>query len=78
MTPILHELRRRLRLRLRGRRRSCSGETERPINRVFTIRFPDRATADRLFADPAYLAVRGALFEPAVSHVTTLATFDER
>ena len=48
-------------------------ETAAPMNRVFTMRFPDRATAERFFADPAYLAVRTELFEPAVSHVTLLA-----
>lgn len=53
-------------------------ESERPINRVFTIRFPDRASADRFFADDAYLAVRHALFVPAVSDITTIASFEER
>lgn len=51
-------------------------ETDRPINRVFTIRFPDSGTADRFFADPDYLAVRTAWFGASVSHVTVIATFD--
>jgi len=57
--------------------RVLASETERPINRVFTIAFPDRATADRFFADPTYLEVRRAWFEPAVTAVTLIASFDE-
>lgn len=51
--------------------------TPTPINRVFTIVFPDRAAADRFFTDPAYLAVREAWFTPAVGSVTTIADLDE-
>lgn len=43
------------------------------INRVFVLRFPDRATCDRYFQDPAYLAVRANYFTRAVSGVTVLA-----
>jgi uncharacterized protein (DUF1330 family) len=52
-------------------------EADRPINRVFTIWFPDRARADRFFADPDYRAVRRAWFEPSVAAVTDIAAFDE-
>lgn len=47
------------------------------LNRVFTIRFPDRARRQAFFADPAYLAVRAAHFEPAVAATVILAEFDE-
>lgn len=57
--------------------RVLATESDRPIDRVFTIAFPDRAAADRFFADPAYLAVRRAWFEPAVAAVTAIASFDE-
>jgi uncharacterized protein (DUF1330 family) len=50
-------------------------EVASPINRVFTICFPDRAAAERFFADPAYLLVRGAHFEPSVRSVTLMASF---
>jgi uncharacterized protein (DUF1330 family) len=52
-------------------------ETEQPINRVFAIRFARRAGADALFADPSYLAVRAAWFEPSVAAVTQIGTFEQ-
>lgn len=57
--------------------RVLASESDWPIDRVFTIAFPDRAAADRFFADPDYLAVRRAWFEPAVAAVTAIASFDE-
>lgn len=57
--------------------RVLASETARPINRVFTMVFPDRAASDRLFADPVYLEVRRTWFEPAVSAVTAIGAFDE-
>lgn len=42
------------------------------VNRVFTIRFLDRASKERFFADAAYQAVRGAHFAPAVAAVHPL------
>jgi uncharacterized protein (DUF1330 family) len=52
-------------------------ETEQPINRVFLISFGDRANADAFFADPAYIAIRRELFEPAVTAFTQLAAWQE-
>lgn len=61
--------------------RVLASEAEQPpgreINRLFTIAFPDAATADRFFADPTYLAARREFFEPAVTAVTLIARFDE-
>ena len=76
MTPILHHY---------GGRfgydfvvaRVLAREAEGAINRVFTIAFPDRAASDGFYADPAYLEVRRTWFAPAVSAVTTIASFDE-
>lgn len=48
------------------------------LNRVFTIRFPDRASRERFFADEHYRRVRAEFFEPAVAAAVTLAEFDER
>ena len=42
-----------------------ASETERPINRVFTLCFADRERASAFFADPSYRAVRQAWFEPS-------------
>jgi len=57
--------------------RALIRETGHPINRVFAIHFPDRASAEALFADPSYLAARHAFFVPAVSAITRLAAYDE-
>jgi uncharacterized protein (DUF1330 family) len=51
---------------------SSAGER---INRVFAMSFPERAAAERFFEDPAYLAIRARLFEPAVASATRLAEF---
>lgn len=50
-------------------------ETDAPINRVFSIHFPDEAAKNTFFADEAYLKVRQQYFEPAVSHITRIASF---
>jgi uncharacterized protein (DUF1330 family) len=42
------------------------------VNRVFSMRFPDRGSQERFFADAAYRAVRSAHFEPAVVAVHPL------
>lgn len=50
-------------------------EVEAPINRVFTMTFPDHRASEAFFADPEYVAVRAALFEPSVGHTTILAEY---
>lgn len=57
--------------------RVLASESDRPIDRVFTIAWPDRSAAERFFADPDYLAVRRAWFEPSVAALTAIAAFDE-
>lgn len=52
-------------------------ETSAPINRVFTIVFTEKKAGTDFFADPAYLAVRAELFEPAVGRVTKIGEYDE-
>ena len=49
--------------------------TPDPINRVFTIHFPDEAALEAFFAHPDYLAVRARWFDPSVSHATELARY---
>ena len=49
---------------------------DHPINRLFTIRFPDRAARDRFFADEQYLAVKRAHFDGAVRARTLLGAFE--
>jgi uncharacterized protein (DUF1330 family) len=57
--------------------RVLRSEAAHPIDRVFTIAWPDRAAAERFFADPDYRAVRREHFEPAIAAITAIATFDE-
>ncbi len=57
--------------------RVLKSESGTPMNRVFTIVFPDRSSAERFFANPEYRSVREQLFEPAVRSLTKIAAFDE-
>lgn len=50
-------------------------ESDVEINRVFTIRFPDRDAMDAFFADPAYLDVKARYFEPSVSGTEIIAQY---
>jgi uncharacterized protein (DUF1330 family) len=76
MTPILHAHGGAFRYDFAVSRVLIS-ETAPPINRVFMIGFASRAAADALFADPRYVTVRRALFEPAVTAITQLAGYEE-
>ena len=65
MTPLLHAA---------GGRFAWDFEIARTLtgepagtNRVFVLEFPDEATKDAFFADPAYLRARAEHFEPAVA-----------
>jgi len=46
------------------------------LNRLFVISFPDAAAREAFFADPAYLEVRGAHFEPSVKATHPIADFE--
>ena len=52
-------------------------EVPAAVNRVFTLLFPDAATAERFFANAEYRAVRAQYFEPAVGQITRIAAFDQ-
>ena len=51
-------------------------KTEAPINRVFTIFFPDRAAKDRFFADEQYLQVKARFYDVSVQDTTILASYE--
>ena len=53
-------------------------EAPHPINRVFTIRFPDEAGSTAFFADAIYRQVRARHFEQAVKGVTSLGAFTRK
>lgn len=48
----------------------------KPINRLFTIRFPSQAQHDAFFANPDYLAVRERYFVPSVGAIQRLARYE--
>ncbi len=75
MTPILHEYGGDFRFDFRIEE-VLRSETPEPINRLFVIGFPSRDSADRFFADPAYVAVRSEFFEPAVRSITPIAEYE--
>jgi len=54
------------------------GNSEKPINRLFLISFPDLETKTAFFSDPAYLAVRGEHFDAAVDAVERIAEFGQQ
>ena len=51
-------------------------ETPAPINRLFTISFPNEAAMKAFFSNDEYLAVRKQHFEPAVADATIIATYE--
>jgi uncharacterized protein (DUF1330 family) len=48
-------------------------EVKAPINRVFTIFFPDKQTADDFFSDSEYLKIKETYFEKSVKSTTIIA-----
>lgn len=50
--------------------RVLKSDAAHPINRVFVLSFPDRATSDSFFSDERYLEVRNRHFESSVQGVT--------
>lgn len=49
---------------------------EKPINRLFTIRFPSVEQHDAFFAHPEYKAVRAKYFEPSVAATSRIARYE--
>jgi uncharacterized protein (DUF1330 family) len=50
--------------------------TDAPINRVFTIHFPDENSKNAFFSNAEYLEVRQRLFEAAVTESTMIAKYE--
>lgn len=55
--------------------RTLKSETGQDINRLFVLRFPDRAAKERFFADPRYIEIRARLFEKAVEKTAIIAEY---
>ncbi|MEX0829684.1 MAG: DUF1330 domain-containing protein [Nitrospirales bacterium] len=51
-------------------------QTKDPINRVFTISFPDQGSKDAFFSNAKYLAIRQQHFEKSVTDTTVIATYE--
>ncbi len=51
-------------------------KTNAPINRVFTISFPDQDSKDSFFSNSEYLKIRQRHFEKSVTNTTILATYE--
>lgn len=47
-----------------------------PINRVFTIHFPDEATSKAFFANADYLKAKERHFNHAVAYTTIIAQYE--
>ncbi|HLJ91254.1 MAG TPA: DUF1330 domain-containing protein [Candidatus Angelobacter sp.] len=56
--------------------RTLKSEVGHDLNRVFVIRFPDRAARDRFFADPQYREINARLFATSVKETAMLAEYD--
>jgi uncharacterized protein (DUF1330 family) len=52
-------------------------KVEAPMNRVFTLVFPDRDARTAFFADPQYAEVRATHFVPAVASATIIAEYEQ-
>ena len=52
-------------------------KTSEPINRVFTIDFPNKEIMDNFFNDPEYLAVKAQYFQSSVKSVTTISMHEK-
>lgn len=46
-----------------------------PINRVFTIHFPDKTVAERFFSDSEYLQVKAQYFDSSVENITIISSY---
>lgn len=51
-------------------------QVDHPINRVFTIYFPDENEKERFFSDTAYTEVKAAHFDGAVGYTTIIASYE--
>ena len=51
-------------------------ETEAPINRVFTIHFPDDESMNSFFSNDEYLRIKRRHFERSVTDTTVIGTYE--
>ena len=75
MTPILHSYGGSFRYDFTVEQ-TIAGAAKHPINRLFLISFPNRASRESFFKDPNYLKIRGEFFEAAVGARTTISEYE--
>lgn len=49
--------------------------SENPINRVFTIYFPDKSLSEAFFSNPEYITVKEKHFNKSVQYTTLIAEY---
>ena len=52
------------------------GDDAKHTNRVFVLRFPDRAAKVRFFGDPRYAKIKQHLFDPSVASIVVIAEYE--
>ena len=52
-------------------------KVDTPINRVFTIHFPNKTTAENFFSDTEYLKVKAQFFDVSVSYMTIISGYEK-
>jgi uncharacterized protein (DUF1330 family) len=52
-------------------------KTNDPINRVFTIDFPNKEKMDQFFSDSSYLEVKSKYFDRSVKSATTISMHEK-
>lgn len=52
-------------------------EVDTPINRVFTIHFPNQTSADNFFSDSEYVKVKAQYFDKSVFHTTIISSYEK-
>ena len=77
ITPILKELGSRFGYDFRVSE-VLKSKTEAPINRVFTIYFPDDDAMNSFFSNDEYLKIKQKHFEKSVTDTTILARWSEQ
>ena len=52
-------------------------ESNKDVNRVFTIYFSDKKSKEQFFADPDYLKVKKHFFDSSVKSVTIISGYEK-
>jgi len=55
---------------------TLKSDASHPMNRVFSLCFPDRSRRDAFFSNSSYLAVRSQFLEKSISGRTLIAEYE--